>query len=181
MLEVELKFPLADSDGFRHRLGGLGAVEGAAVVQADAYFNHPARDFAATDEALRVRTVGDASVVTYKGPKQGGAAKTRFELELPLAEGTAAGWAALLERLGFRPVLTVRKRRTPFALEHAGRRFEVTIDEVDRLGSFAEVETLAEASDVQAAETAVTQLAERLGLADPEPRSYLEFLLAGKP
>ena len=44
----------------------------------------PCRDFAQTDEALRIRTVGDTSFVTYKGPKLDATTKTRRELELPL-------------------------------------------------------------------------------------------------
>ena len=177
MLEVELKYPLSDPEAFRRRLAVVGAVTQQAVTQSDAYYNHPSRDFAQTDEALRVRTVGGESVVTYKGPKQGGLAKTRFELELPLAAGTAEGWRDVLVKLGFRPVATVSKRRTPFRLEREGRAFELTIDEVAGLGSFAEVETLADESDRDAAEAAVLALAAESGLAEPEPRSYLELLL----
>lgn len=183
MLEVELKFPIDDRDAITEKLAALGAVAGAAVEQADAYFNHPARDFAETDEALRVRTVGGASVITYKGPKQGGGAKTRYELELPLGEHAQEDWAELLTRLGFRAVAVVRKRRTPFELEQQGRAFEVVIDEVEGLGDgglglFAEVETVAPPDEKEAAERAVVNLAERLGLLHSEPRSYLGMLLA---
>ena len=93
MLEVELKFPLDDALSLRERLVSVGAEAKSMVVQSDAYFNHPARDFAQTDEALRIRTVGDESVVTYKGPKLGGSAKTRFELEFQLDAKTSEGWA----------------------------------------------------------------------------------------
>ncbi|TWT99557.1 CYTH domain protein [Botrimarina colliarenosi] len=177
MLEVELKFPLNDAAVLRERLAALGAAEHPAVTQSDAYYNHPARDFAQTDEALRIRTVGDDSVVTYKGPKQGGGAKTRFELELPLADATADGWGEVLTRLGFRSVATVRKSRTPFTLQRDGRSFELTIDEVEGLGVFSEVETIADEADRDAAEQAVQGLAAELELSDAEPRSYLEMLL----
>lgn len=177
MLEVELKFPLTDPAAFRKRLLALGAVEKETVEQADAYYNHPSRDFAQTDEALRVRSVGDKAWVTYKGPKLGTAAKTRFELELPLAAETADGWAEVLTRLGFQAVATVRKQRTPFDLERGGRGFELTIDEVEGVGVYAEVETLADDAAQEEAEQAVRGVARELGLATPEPRSYLECLL----
>ncbi len=177
MLEVELKFALADPSAFRQPLADLGATAQQAVTQSDAYYNHPARDFAQTDEALRVRTVDGESLVTYKGPKQGGLAKTRFELELPLAAGTADGWGEVLVKLGFRPVATVTKRRTPFRLQRGGRTFELTIDEVEGLGTFAEVETLADDATRDAAEAAVVALAGELGLSAPEPRSYLGMLI----
>lgn len=182
MLEVELKFPLDDSSfggagSLRERLAALGAAEKGVVVQSDAYYNHPARDFAQTDEALRIRTVGSESFVTYKGPKQGGVAKTRFEIELPLAADTAEGWDDILLRLGFRAVATVTKTRTLFELQRDGRAFELTIDEVDGLGVFAEVETLADEASRDAAERAVLALAAELGLTQQERRSYLELLL----
>lgn len=181
MLEVELKFPLEDAVAFRERLASIDAAEFASVTQFDTYYNHPSRDFAVTDEALRVREVGDDAVVTYKGPKQGTAAKTRYELELPLADGTADGWAEILTRLGFQAVATVTKRRTCFQLDRNGRAFEITIDQVEGLGTFAEVETLAEEASRDAAEQAVQALAAELQLGDAEPRSYLEMLLTLRP
>jgi adenylate cyclase class 2 len=177
MLEVELKFPLDHAGSLRERLVSVGAVAKGVVEQSDAYFNHPARDFAVTDEALRIRTVGDESVVTYKGPKLDGSAKTRFELELPLAAQTADGWGELLTRLGFRAVATVRKRRELFELTREGRAFELSIDEVEGVGAFAEVETLADEASREEAEHAVLALAAELGLTDAEPRSYLELRL----
>lgn len=177
MLEVELKFRINDPQALAEQLASLGAAASDAVEQVDRYFNHPSRDFAVTDEALRIRTVGDASIVTYKGPKQGTAAKTRLEYDLPLADQTATGWAEVLTRLGFREVTTVTKQRTAYTLERDGRRFEVSLDEVAGLGAFAEVETLADESDRTDAEQAVHALAAELGLVDAEPRSYLEMLL----
>ena len=99
---------------------------GPAIGQSDRYFAHPSRDFARTDEALRIRTVGASSFVTYKGPKIDVTTKTRRELELPLDPGDADGsqFAELLTALGFTPVAVVRKQRCPFHIDHAGRRVE---------------------------------------------------------
>ncbi len=178
MLEVELKFPLPEEASFCAALASLGAIEGETVTQADEYFNHPSRDFATTDEALRLRRVGDDSVVTYKGPKQGTLAKSRLEVELPLAADTVDGLGAILRQLSFRSVAVVKKQRRRFHLERGGRAFEISIDRVEGLGSFAEVETLAEEGVLQEAERAVLALAAELGLTDAEPWSYLEMLLA---
>ncbi|MEQ8849766.1 class IV adenylate cyclase [Botrimarina sp.] len=177
MNEVELKFPLGDRADFAARLATLGAVLGSTIEQVDAYYNHPARDFAQTDEALRLRSVDGEDRLTYKGPKLGGAARTREEIELPLAAGTAGGWADVLDRLGFRRVATVSKRRTLYRLDR-GRTYELSIDDVQGLGLFAEIETLAEPADSHAAADDVARLAAELGLSDPEPRSYLELVLA---
>ena len=74
----------------------------ARRIEVDRYFNHPARDFAETDEALRIRRIGPVNRITYKGPRVDTVTKTRQELELPLVEGekSAADWITLLEKLG---------------------------------------------------------------------------------
>jgi len=179
-LEVELKFPLADRVGIERRLRTLGARFQDSVEQADLYFAHPARDFAHTDEALRVRSVGDANFVTYKGPKLEATSKTRHELELPLPTGTAAreGYCQLLELLGFRRVLEVRKRRCGGVVDWEGRRVELALDEVSGLGTFLEIELTCPPEGLAAARECLESLAAKLGLQQLERRSYLELLLA---
>jgi len=59
MYEVEVKVP-ADLDAVRERLADAGAGRVATVAQADTYFDAPHREFAETDEALRVRRVATA-------------------------------------------------------------------------------------------------------------------------
>src|SRR3954462_7695005 len=85
--EVEQKFALDDSAAVEAKLAVLGAIEMEAVEQVDRYFNHPARDFGQTDEALRLRPVGELNFVPYKAPKLAATTKTRRELELPLNPG----------------------------------------------------------------------------------------------
>jgi adenylate cyclase class 2 len=185
--EVELKFPVDDLDELRRRLAERGASGGVPVEQADLYLRHPGRDFAATNEAFRLRRVGDANALTYKGPKLDGPTKTREEIEVRFASGPepAAAMSRLLDRLGFAAVAEVVKRREAHQLTFAGRRMEVVLDEVRDLGTFAEVETLARgAEDLPEAQAAVTGLAAALGLGEAEPRSYLRMLLerrAGSP
>jgi adenylate cyclase class 2 len=181
--EVELKFhlPAERKAAAWQALGEMGAEPGAALMQVDRYFNHPARDFRQTDEALRIRQIGGESRITYKGPKVGRRAKTRREIELPVggpdpADGARLG--DLLESLGFRPVREVRKRRQTLNLPWDGRDLEIAFDEVDGLGAFIEIETVAQDADRDAAEQTILAVAARLGLTDPEPRSYLGLLLA---
>ncbi len=81
-IEVEVKFPVPDLAAVQSQLEGLGATPSQAVEEIDVYYRHPARDFAATDEALRIRRVGPANRITYKGPKVDPTTKTRQEIEL---------------------------------------------------------------------------------------------------
>jgi len=55
MYEVEVKVP-ADLEAVRDRLEALEATPRGAVVQVDTYYDAPHREFAETDEALRIRS-----------------------------------------------------------------------------------------------------------------------------
>lgn len=181
MYEVEMKFPVVGDAEVEARLLAIGARPAAALAQLDRYFAHPCRDFAMTDEALRLRQVGDETELTYKGPRLDATTKTRRELSLPLAGEaggrTVAAWTALLVALGFREVATVAKRRRPFALERDGHDVEIALDEVECLGPFVELELVADETGIAAARACLASVAAELGLARTERRSYLELLL----
>ncbi len=178
--EVELKFPLGDlREVVIQRLQGLGAVCGETVPQADRYFNHPQRDFAQTDEALRIRSIGADNVLTYKGPKIDSRTKTRKEIELPLGatSQTAEQLAEVLTILSFRPVATVMKQRQQWHLTDGQWHIEIALDDVAEVGSFCEIEVVATTAQLADAQAAVLSLAQRLGLQAPERKSYLRLLL----
>jgi adenylate cyclase class 2 len=193
--EVEMKFAVADMGVLESRLGVLGGAAGEPQTETDAYFAHPARDFAKTDEALRIRRKGTANFITYKGPKLDAATKTRREIDLPLPPGeeSAQNWIELLTSLGFTTVGEVRKSRRKAHVEWQRRRIEVSLDEVQGLGQFVELELVVDepptdeafgprpsgaSSALDAARQCIASLAVELGLAGSERRSYLELLLA---
>jgi adenylate cyclase class 2 len=183
--EVELKFRSDDLERVRGALEALGAVPGEAVDQTDAYYRHPVRDFSQTDEAFRLRRVGQRNVMTYKGPKVDATTKTRYEREASLADGEEAFRAAddIVRRLGFEPVAEVRKRRRTLELDWQGLPVEAALDEVAGVGSFVELEASVDAPDqnstaLDSARRVLIELAEQLGLRESERRSYLELLLA---
>ena len=179
-IEVELKFRIEDAPRVRQAVLDRGGRRGETIRQVDRYFNHPVRDFAVSDEALRVRTVGDSACVTYKGPLLDAETKSREETELWFSGGAADGdgFAAVLRRLGFRPTRAVRKSRQPWQVDLSGRSVEIAFDEVDGLGPFVELETAADADGFETAKAALLRLARELGLSRPERRSYLALLLA---
>ena len=178
--EVEIKFRSADHNLLRKRLVEGGAVEEPPVVQVDTYLNHPSRDFARTNEAFRLRRIGEENRITYKGPKHEGPTKTREEIEITLAPGEPAfdQLLRLFENLGFRVVATIRKTRTTFHLADPSHRIEVALDRAEGLGDFAEVEiVVASESELSAAQGAVVAVGGELGLTEVEPRSYLRMAL----
>jgi adenylate cyclase class 2 len=177
--EVEQKHPVKDVAALVAELEQRGVTIGPSVEQVDHYFNHPSRDFAQTDEALRIRSTRGKSFVTFKGPKLDTATKTRRELELPLDldDTDGARFTELLEALGFKSVAFVRKRRRTFHIEWHGRDVEGALDDVLNVGTFVELELQADEADLDETRAAISALASDLQLGPSERRSYLELLL----
>jgi adenylate cyclase class 2 len=178
MYEVELKVA-ADHDPVRSALADAGAEPVDHVRQVDTYYDAPHREFAETDEALRLREETDLAAdvtttkLTYKGPLVEADSKTREEHETAVANGDAA--AGILDGLGFEPAATVEKERERFEFEG----YTVTLDTVDGLGSFVEVEREASESDIETVRERAQERLRALGL-DPDGQirtSYLGLLL----
>ncbi|MEW4454094.1 class IV adenylate cyclase [Bremerella sp. JC817] len=180
--EVELKFPVDDLSTVESQLEDLGGIIEVPKRQADRYYSHPSRNFAETDEALRIRRVGDQNFITYKGPKVDDSTKTRREIEVPLISGAtgAANIVHMFESLGFTPVAEVTKDRRKSHIQYDGYEVLVAMDEVLNLGTFVELEITADEEDVESAKAAIAKLADQLGLSGSERRSYLELILGSE-
>ena len=180
MLEVEVKYLAPNIVSIEERLRAWGAVAVEERQDVDAYFNSPHRDFAQTDEALRIRRIGKANYVTYKGPRRDSTTKTREEIEVAFEAGDqpAEDFQQILLALGFRPVAVVRKRRRIWRAVRDGYHLEICLDDVERVGHYLEVEIVAPDAELEKARSVVLQAAADLGLTQPERRSYLELLLA---
>jgi adenylate cyclase class 2 len=181
MYEVEVKVR-ADHGSVREKLAELDAETLEPVEQVDTYYDHPGRDFGQTDEALRIRrerlreATEAIAKVTYKGPLVDEASKSREEFETGVDDGETM--ASILSGLGFEPAATVEKTRERFRVD----RYTVTLDSVDGLGEFVEVETESESEAVDSAREGAFDLLENLGL-DPDDQirtSYLGLLLADR-
>ena len=185
MYEVEIKVP-ADHARVEPRLRELGAERAGQCGQRDVYYDAPHREFAETDEALRIRHETDTDPaadlpettrLTYKGPLLDPSSKTRSEHETVVED--AAALAGVLNGLGFEPAATVEKQRAYWSLDG----FTVTLDAVDGVGEYVEVEReVADESAIDATRDAAVALLDRLGLdaGDQVRTSYLGLLLDGK-
>ncbi|MFD1515375.1 class IV adenylate cyclase [Halomarina rubra] len=178
MYEVEVKLR-AEHAALADRLAALGATHDRTVEQRDTYYDAPHREFAETDEALRIRRVTRLDGpeeppecrVTYKGPLVDDTTKTRVEHETGVEDGETMG--EVLDALGFDPAVTVEKRREQYAFDGV----TVVLDDVTGLGQFVEVEL--ESEDVDAARERCFEVVRELGLdpGDGIRTSYLGLLL----
>jgi adenylate cyclase class 2 len=147
--ENEIKLAVKDAAAARAMLRRAGFhVAKRRVFESNTCFDTPKLALRAGGELLRVRNAGRANTLTYKGPAEADARhKRREELELRLPD--ASGVAAILDRLGFRPVFRYEKYRTEY--RQAGGEGVATLDETP-IGVYVELEGAAEWIDRTAAE-----------------------------
>lgn len=169
MLEIEVKSPCDDLRRVERILVEKGAKLTGRRRQVDIFMSHPARDFGATDEALRIRMEDGSGSLTYKGPKTDKDTKTREELKMDVRDIDAL--LLILRRLGFRVSGRVEKMRTTYSIQGV----TVCLDSVSDLGDFVESEY--EGTDLEDGKEAVFSMMRELGLRGNERRSYLELLL----
>ena len=174
-----MKFRVADWTEIAAKLAAAGAVPEPMREDTDHYFNAPDRDFAQTDEAVRLRRIGIQNYLTYKGPKIDTLTKSRPEIELRLADGAqvAADSVRFLSSLGYRPVAVVSKMRQVFTFERGGFQLSACLDDVGAVGRYVELEILADESRYEAAREVLLKTVAEFGLTDHERRSYLRLLL----
>lgn len=210
MYEVEVKVR-ADHDRIRSRLNELGEQDESdqldeldgldelnetdttpthIVQQVDTYYDAPHRNFAETDEALRIREETDGSKteggetsgerakgeettqLTYKGPLVDDASKTREESETVVDSRETMD--SILRSLGFSPAAVVEKEREQYALGE----YTVTLDTVSHLGEFVEIERVSDDTEIETAREGAFSILRALGL-DPNEQirtSYLGLL-----
>jgi adenylate cyclase class 2 len=173
MLEIELKVRILSLDPLRQRLSMLHARSCGRIHEHDIYYNAPHRDFGVTDEAIRVRYTDDHSVVTYKGAKiKASGLKAREELSVTVESGEV--FEQMLDRLGFTKTAEVNKWRENYQFKNAA----ISLDTVDELGTFAEIEIMAENDDSDAS-AQIEKISKEIGIqGEPILTSYLELLLS---
>ena len=187
MLEIETKFRVEDAQAYEALLKEtLGVEFGAPLSESDVFFTNATLGFPNEGKSLRVRRSGDLLATTFKGPRLDSTTKAREEIELALAPKGCDGatlaktredWIRFYERLGFQPFGTVEKTRRRARTVFEGREFEITLDVVDSLGVFTELETLAHKAEFVEARAALLAFADKLGLRDAITKSYLALTL----
>jgi adenylate cyclase class 2 len=174
MIEIEVKVR-AGHRQVKDALQNMGARSIGVEKQSDTYYNAPHRDFAITDEALRIRCVNGASVLTYKGKKLDTVSKTREEFETAVEGDTTR---SILLSLGFTQSGHVRKSREIYRYQD----FIICLDTVETLGEFVEVELMADddhSSNLEFHSKRIFDFLEKIGIHESESirTSYLEMML----
>lgn len=174
--EIEIKLRLDDPTALRERLRRRGATLLSHVSESNTLLDTAERNLFSQGCGLRIRTTralssdaSTAALLTFKGPQAPGRVKIREELETRIESGEAL--EAILAALGFCPLLRFEKRRETWRCETS----LLTIDELPRLGWFAEIEG--------PSAPAVEALADELlgGRGALEPATYAELIVRAVP
>lgn len=190
MLEVEAKAKIVRTEdqvemeaaarNMLVKVEEMGAGNLRKVEQYDLYLNHPCKDFGRTDEAFRIRAERTEEAedwyikMTYKGPMLSDVTKARVEKEIELKEGTTLECVQeMFSSVGLEVAGEVKKNR--WILEIGD--IEISIDMVEGLGTYLEVEILTE--NLTEAESRILDLLDSLELMERDRTSYLELLFEG--
>ncbi len=175
-----MKVKIADPAGLEKCLLGLGYILKETLRETDTYFDGGMNGIKKSGQALRVRrtlvcaTGKEHSSITFKGEKLDKISMARVELETGVENGETA--ERILSALGFFPVQPiVIKTRKVFKKED----ISVCVDDVQGLGSYLELEIMAESEEARpAALDRIEKLLQSIGytMADTMRVSYLSQL-----
>jgi len=192
MIEVEIKIQIQNPERIKELFDNENGTYQFSLLHEDTYYNMPTelRDFKKSDEALRVRKSEKFNkkqqekktehyYITYKGAKLDSKTKTRRELETLVKDGEIL--KNILDALGFREVLTVKKERELYKFMYKDKSIEVLLDYLPILDQFfIEAELLVES------ETKINQARDLLfsflkcfniKQSDSIRKSYLELII----
>ena len=152
MIEAELKARLHAPEVVMRHLDGRAAAR--VEVYQDTYYDRPDGSLGKAGEELRVRTVhgtdGTRTLLTYKGAAVDEESGSKPEHETRVEDAAAAH--AILQGLGHMPFIAFEKRCRNYDFEARGRKMLATLVRVPEIdGTFLEVETLIDESDLTAA------------------------------
>jgi adenylate cyclase class 2 len=167
-IEIEVKAAIRDTEKVRHALESLDCSFGEGIHQDDAVYVQATgslETFLQNDVFLRVRVQGDGTVLlTAKKPiRKSPEELVKQEHEVVVSSADEA--RAILELMGYREGVRVRKIRRS---AHHGA-YEICLDEVEGLGTFIEIEQLGERDDARRIQEDMLAFLGSIGVA-PENR-----------
>ncbi len=134
--ETEIKLRVQDAPAVQARLRSLGfAILHGRVFEANTIYDTENGELRQNSSLLRLRQVGERTVLTWKGPPIPGPHKQRPEEETTV--GSFEIMALIFGKLGFRPIFRYEKFRTEYTKENA---LGVVVFDETPIGNFLEIE-----------------------------------------
>ena len=136
-VETEIKLRLRGGlSKIRDTLRKLGfRITKRRALESNILFDNAKRSLRKHGKLIRVRRVGQHTLLTYKGPSEPSRYKKRREIEIELPLAVPIG--AILTQIGHHPVFRYEKFRTEYGKRSSDGK--VLVDETP-IGNFLEVE-----------------------------------------
>lgn len=180
-MEIELKLPLKNGKDVINFLNQNGKFK-YENYQDDSYYNPAHRDFLENkdnvSEWLRIRKDGDKALITYKDWQPHETRIKTHAIEYETGIDSYDQVEKIFDALNFRKLIHVKKIRKSWDYSNT----EISIDEVEELGSFIEVEYKGSLKDVGEAREHLFKVLKQIGAetGELEIRGYPYQLLAKK-
>ncbi len=177
MIEVEAKVRISDVWWMEKRISEEGAEYKGMIKQRDEYYDFPDMRLFNDGGAFRVRSSDGDFRITYKWCKKDEDTTSREEIEIGIE--SADKMITILESIGFVKLCEIKKKRKVYQLDD----LKVSLDEVEGLGSFVEVEGMADSEEeYRAKKVEIFKLLDRLGISSSDiiRRTYMEMALDRK-
>lgn len=139
--EIEVKAMVEDPIGLMRTLSAKGCDFSAPILQEDAVFVHASDPFPGGPgiNFLRIRKNAGRVIFTLKQSRSNGLDKIEHEVTVDDADELEK----MIVMMGYRRVSFIKKERQKATYQD----YEICIDKVDKLGSFVEMEKIAEDVD----------------------------------
>jgi adenylate cyclase class 2 len=163
-MEIEVKAKLKDKVAVMGKLAALGCKFSEAKTQDDMVWVEKTGsldDYFSNKVFLRIRIQnGEKVIMTAKSPKakQGDESLVKREHEVVVSSADEA--RNILSMLGLREAVRIVKRRQTAEYKD----YEICIDEVEGLGSFVELEKIAEEKDAAQIQKEMFEFLKTLGI-----------------
>jgi predicted adenylyl cyclase CyaB len=168
MREIEIKARVADRENILSQLADLGCELSAPVSQEDIVFAQKVgstKEFLTNSVFLRIRQTEEGVVLTLKYNPDRQGAPDAMPVEHEVSVDSRSELEAMLSFLDFKPMVTVKKTRRSGHYKN----WEICIDEVEELGTFVEVEQMAEHDeDIEPIREAIMAFMRSLGVAEED-------------
>lgn len=163
MKEVEVKVKISNIKDIKSKLSKLGCEFSETLVQKDKIYLHNTTEFSNIkkgDIVLRIRNSNGKFILTLK--KQLENELDNLEKEIIINDQEQGN--SILELMDFREVVNVSKKRIKCKYQD----FEICLDEVDKLGTFIEIEKMSYVEDSLKIQNELFQFLETLGVKKEE-------------
>ena len=166
MKEVEVKIIGIDRERVEARLRSIGASKTFEGDEETVFFDFPGNPITRAKNLLRLRKIGDRTVLTFKKFVESGIAKVRDEYEVFVTDYEAM--RSILESLGLSAIQRMEKHRISYTLKSGAR---VDLDRY--IGEFSHIPDLLEIEGENIA--AISSQVKLLGFQPEDCRSWTTF------